>query len=290
MDSNIKQIVNVINGIGMLNFHYNSNGDSIEFDSNLKDLNSVTKQLEIELKNFMYLFNEQIQIKADDQLFENLSKEIYKHISTLKDNYHQIRVIFSVPISKDIIQLLKVIELKISVLDKILNSISIDNKFLEYHGQEKTDSSSIDVEENVETLMYRERYDLLKSKGVINLINSKIKFTKDQHLVVGTILGIDENDAKKLQSKKYQNTRLTIREKADKLNLRQRYYLVKRLGVEELIYSKVRLREEQHKIIGKMMGVHKDNIKKLFLDKYKGVKISPKEKDIVDDILSKISK
>ena len=61
MDSNIKQIVNVINGIGMLNFHYNSNGDSIEFDSNLKDLNSVTKQLEIELKNFMYLFNEQIR-------------------------------------------------------------------------------------------------------------------------------------------------------------------------------------------------------------------------------------
>lgn len=290
MDSNIKQIVNVINGIGMLNFHYNSNGDSIEFDSNLRDLNSVTKQLEIELKNFMYLFNEQIHIKADEQLFENLSKEIYKHISTLKNDYHQIRVIFTVPISNDIIQLLKVIELKISVLDKMLNSISIDNKFLEYHGQEKTDSSTNDAEEDMETLMYRERYDLLKTKGVINQINSKIKFTKDQHLVVGIILGIDENDAKKLQSKKYQNTRLTIREKADKLNLRQRYFIVKWLDVEELIYSKVRLREEQHKIIGKMMGVHKDNIKHLYRGKYKGHSISQEEKETVDDILSKIFK
>ena len=109
-------------------------------------------------------------------------------------------------------------------------------------------------------------------------------------MVIGIILGIDKNDAKKLQSKRYQNTRITIEKKEDNLKLRQRYYLLKWLGVEELIYSKVRLREEQHKIIGKILGIHKDNIKHLYLDKYKGVSISPEEKEIVDVFINKISK
>ena len=42
----------VINGIGMLNFHYNSNGDSIEFDSNMARLKKVLRHVRFELTAF----------------------------------------------------------------------------------------------------------------------------------------------------------------------------------------------------------------------------------------------
>lgn len=290
MDSNIYQIVNVINEIGTLNFEYISNRNIIEYSLDYQDLKAVTNKLDNDFENLIYLLAIQASIKADEKMLNTLSDEINNHIDLLKDKYHNIRVNFPVPISNDIKQLLMVLDFKISTLTKILDSFETNKKYADYTNENKSILSKTTSEEveNKYTQNLIQRYQLLESEDVIKLIEQKARLLDEQDSIIGKILGIHIEDVKKLKLNNSIGLKFLPEEK-DKLNLRQRFYLLESLGIVKLIYSKVKSLYEQHSIIGKILGIHKDNAKKLHLNCYKGLKISREEAEVINSFLSKIN-
>jgi hypothetical protein len=76
-------------------------------------------------------------------------------------------------------------------------------------------------------------------------------------------------------------------EKEKDWSLRHRYYLLEYLGILNSLSVRFKNYQDRHLIVSKIMNIHHENVKKLHLDKYKNIKISPEEKKEVESYVMK---
>ena len=202
MENNIESIVKIINQIGNFEIIFDANLNEFLFNTNV-EINSSKYKLDSMMYELDSLMLNQVDLKIDDKMFQNLISIVNSLINNLKSSYNHLRVFYDFDDTPtDVVRQIEIIDYKISKLLELKSKFEFGEKFSENLGQIKQIKTVV-PENTLSKYKVATRFKLIEELGIKNIITILNCSQGDKHKILSIIMGIHIDTAKELINDSY---------------------------------------------------------------------------------------